>query len=154
MSEKRAPLLIPPEAPLQRRDRGYAALVVVIVSWVGQSELAQYIQVRLGYNKPFMVTWINHGAMALLLPILRMAQGGLKRRVLVETGASARRAIVVCSALGIFYTLGDYLWYVALPLTSVAEATALFNASPVFTYAFSVLLLRERVTIPKVTLMQ
>ena len=59
---------------LPRRETGYVALAIVVVSWVGQSELAQYIQVHLEYDKPFMVTWINHGAMALLLPVLQVAQ--------------------------------------------------------------------------------
>lgn len=41
---------------------------------------------------------------------------------------------------------GAYLWYVSVGLTSMAKVTAIYNASCVFAYIFSVWLLREGVS--------
>ncbi len=47
---------------------GFLWLGLVIVTWVAQSELAQFIQVG-AYNKPFLLTWFNHSFATLLLPV-------------------------------------------------------------------------------------
>lgn len=150
------PLL--PAAPttpaLPRRILGFSALASLVISWVAQSEVAQFIQAAapdgLGYDKPYLVTWVNHSAMALLLPVLWLRHTGLLAHVASETGSSLRRVLGLCAVLSVAYTAGDYVWYVALPLTSVSEATAIFNSQSVFTYALSVLLLGEPLRLSKV----
>ncbi len=47
---------------------GFLFLGLVIVTWVAQAELAQFIQVG-AYNKPFLLTWCNHSFAVLLLPV-------------------------------------------------------------------------------------
>ena len=124
------------------------ALAFLVCSFVAQSEVAQYVQQALDFNKPFMVTWINHAAMGLLVPVFW--RSGMKHRLEVEFAMPLRKILVLMSVLSLLYTLGDYAWYLALPYTSVAEATALFNSQSVFAYAFSVLLLGERLLALKV----
>ena len=50
----------------RRRLIGWVSLAALILAWVGQAEVAQRIQVRLGYDKPWAVGWLNHGADILL----------------------------------------------------------------------------------------
>ena len=139
-----ASLLEPPAKPRQLTKRvatGYVALALLICSWVAQSEVAQYIQATLGFNKPYFVTWLNHSAMALLVPAYW--RSGTRAKLETEFGMSVQRVLALMAVLSILYTFGDYAWYLALPFTSVAEATALFNSQSVFAYFFSVILLNE-----------
>ena len=129
-----------------RRLIGWVSLAALILAWVGQAEVAQRIQVRLGYDKPWAVGWLNHGAMALLLPLVWLHD----RRAFRKLGASARAVALRCAFLALVYTLADYCWYLGLARTAVSEATALFNAQSVFTYALSVCVLGEKVRARKV----
>ena len=136
--------------------RGYVCLALLIFAFVGQSEMAQYIQIQQQYNKPFFITWLNHGTMAFVLPIpmihSHITRGrviSLRRRLEAVSKLSLHLILLACSGLSLLYTLGDYVWYLALDMTSVAEATALFNSQSVFAYAFSVCLLGERVRASK-----
>merc|ERR1712139_609860 len=52
--------------------------------------------------------------------------------------------------LSAIYTLGDYLWYVALGHTSVSAATCMFDTSCIFTYVFSVKFLEEKLDVVKI----
>ena len=90
--------------------------------------------------------------MAMVLPLLHVRIPQLWDRVQAECQAPLRRVVALCGLLAVLYTLGDYVWYLALPLTSVAEATAIFNSQSIFTFALSVLLLGERVVAAKVRL--
>ncbi|KAH8043541.1 GTPase [Aureococcus anophagefferens] len=85
--------------------------------------------------------------MALLVPFL---PSGAFAALVATAGASKRRVAAVAAALSIVYTAGDYLWYVALPYTSVAEATVLFQAQSVFAVFLAAVLLRERPTVARV----
>ena len=96
-----------PTGRTRRRAIGLAALALLDISWVAQSEVSQYVQTTLCYNKPFMVTWINHGACALLLPVLWACEPNLWRRLSVECRASLPRVLAMCAALSTIYTLGD-----------------------------------------------
>ena len=51
------------------RSWGYACVLGVVLTWVAQSEVAQYVQTAASYNKPYFIVYINHSCMALMLPI-------------------------------------------------------------------------------------
>ena len=51
------------------RTWGYACVLGVVLTWVAQSEMAQYLQTKASYNKPYFIVYINHSFMALMLPI-------------------------------------------------------------------------------------
>ena len=184
---------------------GYCCLAGLVVSWVAQSEVAQYVQTSASYNKPYFIVWCNHGGMALVLPCQELWQRYQRsRRRAAQAAAIAalgpgspcqrpdvdegREALLPSSelngggaeglvdarcssealpwyrsallddlramhgigamwlaqrslALAWVYTVGDWVWYIGLPHTSVTVGTCVFNSSCVFTYAFSVLLL-------------
>ena len=52
----------------QRQALGLFFVALVIVVWVAQAEVAQFIQVG-SYNKPFFLTWCNHVFAVLMLPV-------------------------------------------------------------------------------------
>ena len=195
---------------------GYACLTGLVVSWVAQSEVAQYVQTSAAYNKPYFIVWCNHGGMALVLPCQELWQRYKRRRrraaqaaaaltappgmgspcqrpsengggggmaealLLPPQGDDADAAASGCSneelpwtrsallqdlrymhgpagfsagwlarqslRLAGVYTVGDWVWYIGLPHTSVTAGTCIFNSSCVFTYAFSVGMLGMAVT--------
>lgn len=133
--------------PIGRRALGYASLVVMIFAWVIQSEVAQYIETKKGFDRPFLVTYINHGCMAFVLV-------GLPRDVWSRLARDAKMGyggvFAAASFLSLLYTIGDWTWNYALTETSVAEATVLFNVQSVLTCLLSALVLRERPTALKV----
>ena len=133
------------EAVRARRVRGYTALALMLVTWVVQSEIVQSIEEKA--NRPYLITFLNHASMALLVPFL---PSGAFAALVATAGASKRRVAAVAAALSIVYTAGDYLWYVALPYTSVAEATVLFQAQSVFAVVLAAVILRERPTVARV----
>merc|ERR1712000_694627 len=45
------------------------ALLVVLISFVVQTENAAYIQKELGWNKPYLLLYMTHGSWILLLPL-------------------------------------------------------------------------------------
>ena len=53
---------------LKRKAVGFVFLGLVILTWVAQSEVAQFIQVG-DYNKPFFLTWFNHGCLVVMVPL-------------------------------------------------------------------------------------
>jgi len=143
-----SPKLLAPRRPHDGRLVGYLALGLLLCSQVGQAEVAQYIQTTLRFNKPYMVTWINHSTMALLVPA--NWRNGTREKLETVFGMRMRHIIALMAMLALVYTFGDYAWYLALPYTTVTEATALFNSQSVWAYFFSVLLLGEEVRTLKV----
>ena len=137
----------------QQKLLGYVALLLLIVVWVAQSEVAQLIQTRANYNKPYMVSFINHAFMALVLPmamLYRKARGIPVWGNIAKLGLAWPRLLGIVTALSAVYFFADYAWYTSLTRTSVTVGTVVFNSNCVFVYLFSIFLLRERVTVLKV----
>eukprot|EP01064_Diplonema_japonicum_P016649 TRINITY_DN2464_c0_g1_i1.p1 TRINITY_DN2464_c0_g1~~TRINITY_DN2464_c0_g1_i1.p1 ORF type:complete len:382 (+),score=59.99 TRINITY_DN2464_c0_g1_i1:36-1181(+) len=137
----------------RKRVTGYFCLTMVVVAWVGQSEVTRSLQVDGdGYNKPFFLSWVNHTVAFVMVPI----QGWFSRcrgEPFMPPALSKTPWTIVFKAiflLSVVYLLGDYIWYTALARTSVGVGTALFNTSSVFVYVLSVLFLREKVCPRKV----
>ncbi|KAK3234331.1 hypothetical protein CYMTET_55412 [Cymbomonas tetramitiformis] len=172
---------------------GNFCLVGLIASWVAQSEICQYLQTKVNYDKPYAIVWFNHSFTALLLPIqilyyyarfcccdesirierLKTSDArpsgwplpadytpleysdedkelvGFFKYAHVAHGVEYRSLIKTCLWLSTLYLMADYVYYAALPDISVAVATCLFNTSCVFAYGFSVLLLDETLSFPK-----
>ena len=134
---------------------GYGSLFGLIVAWVAQSEVAQALETKLGYNKPCFVSWVNHSFSVLLFPLLlashyaapagRRAGGWLAS--LRAQGLTGRVALIASAQLATVFLLGDFMWYIGLAHTSVAMGSAIFNSSCAITYGLSLLLLRQRPTL-------
>ena len=144
-------------SPLARRANivGYFSLIGLVISWVAQSEVAQYLETHLEYRKPTLITYINHSFSVLLLPLLWIAHvlstghwSGLARSLAAD-GLTGRRAVASVQ-LGTIYLFGDLLWYIGLAFTSVAAGTAIFNSSCALTFIMSAVVLRTRVSLKSV----
>ncbi|KAJ9144926.1 Duf6 domain-containing protein [Pleurostoma richardsiae] len=163
-----------------RKKYTYAAffLVVSLVSFTVQTELAKYIQQDLGWNKAYCMLYLTHGSWSLLWPaqllVLRLQkrdqpwQAFWRRHVwLLRTTAQMveRQDLDVpraCSAVSplpylirttalvtVSLTVAGLSWYVAVDMTTPSDLTAIYNCSAFFAYAFSVPLLKERLRFDK-----
>jgi len=146
-------------AVCSNRVLGYISITLLVIAWIAQGELAQVLQTKMSYNKPYAIVYVNHGFMFVMLPgqmiYFYLFQNTDSQRSGFPIGRrywrhleatyelSIWRAMRVSLYLSIVYLLGDYVYYVALPHTSVGASTCIFNTSAAFTYAFSVLLLKE-----------
>jgi solute carrier family 35 protein F5 len=141
----------PPKTPrsirIWRLTQGIACLVAVAVIWVAAGQLVQYLyseDVRL----PFFLTYLNVSEFIVLLPLQwlreRYAVKACGRTLLLQAPrspwkAAARAGLLVCPLW--FLAQGSYNW--SLGGTSVSSSTVLSTTSCVFTFALSLLFLKE-----------
>jgi drug/metabolite transporter (DMT)-like permease len=164
-----------------RKKYTYAAffLVVSLVSFTVQTELAAYVQHDLGWSKAYCMLYLTHGSWSLLWPvqlgILRLQKRDLPwpvfwRRhaqlvrstaVMVETQSVDISKAIATRASPVRYlvrmtafittslTVAGLSWYVAVNMTSPSDLTAIYNCSAFFAYVFSVPLLKESLRLDK-----
>lgn len=164
-----------------RKKYTYAAmfLVVSLVSFTIQTELAAHIQTDLGWDKAYCMLYLTHGSWALLWPaqlvvlrlhnsdvpwrtfwrrhvwLLRTTAQTVERQDLVVdkrhgSGTSPWPYLVRTTALiTVSLTVAGLSWYVAVNKTTPGDLTAIYNCSAFFAYAFSVPLLKERLRLDK-----
>jgi solute carrier family 35 protein F5 len=141
----------PPKTPrsirIWRLAQGIACLVAVALIWVAAGQLVQYLyseDVRL----PFFLTYLNVSEFIVLLPLQwlreRYAVKVCGRTLLTQAPrspwkAAARAGLIVCPLW--FLAQGSYNW--SLGGTSVSSSTVLSTTSCVFTFALSLLFLKE-----------
>jgi len=153
------------------------ALVFTLISIVAQTETAQYIQGPLGYSKPYFMLYLTHSSAVLIAPLQFFAikltrrqltlkaylrshiQNVLSTARVITVYANKRspsnlqvvrhmiRVVVICTCC---LTLAASTWYVAVSMTTASDITAIYNSSTFSAYAFSVLLLKERVRRDKI----
>lgn len=151
------------------------ALPISLICFTVQTELAQYIQAKLHYEKPYFMLYITHSSWWLngvgMWFWLRLRAGknarswdvtikmwkdclGTARVVAANSSASHRNLalhmLLVISLCGICLTIAGGTWYVAVNLTTAADLSAIYNSSAFFAYAFSIPILRERIRLDKV----
>lgn len=163
-----------------RKKYTYAAifLIISLVSFCVQTELAAYVQHELGWNKAYCMLYMTHGSWSMLWPaqllILRLQKRDMpwpvfwKKHVwIVRTTAQmvqgrtlevphyhqARSPVsymLYCTAfITSALTVAGLTWYIAVDMTTPSDLTAIYNCSAFFAYAFSVPLLKERFRIDK-----
>lgn len=157
-----------------RKKYTYAAvfLVISLLSFCVQTELAAYVQHDLGWNKAYCMLYLTHGSWSLLWPtqllILRlqkrdmpwpvfwkkhiwicrttaqMVQGRTLEVPHYHQARSPVRYMLYCTAfITSALTVAGLSWYIAVDLTTPSDLTAIYNCSAFFAYAFSVPLLKE-----------
>ncbi|KAI0221666.1 hypothetical protein L0F63_000488 [Massospora cicadina] len=136
---------------------GLSILGFCLLAFVIQTEVTQYLQKTLDFKSPY---FIFHSFYMLVIPLdwayrmvrnkssLKKTYGsvqeqveGLEREVRGDALPLqgnlfyfGRAVVLITSAL----TLGAYLWYVAVGMTSMSSLTAIYNTSCFFAYGFSV----------------
>ncbi|RYP44685.1 hypothetical protein DL768_008870 [Monosporascus sp. mg162] len=153
-------------------------LVISLVSFSVQTELASYVQNELGWNKAYCMLYLTHGSWALLWPvqlvILRVQRWNTPWRtfwrrhcyLLRSTAHMVERQdldisrhvlqrnplpyiVRTTAVVTSALTVAGLSWYVAVNLTSASDLTAIYNCSAFFAYAFSVPLLKEKLRLDK-----
>lgn len=163
-----------------RKKYTYAAffLVVSLVSFCVQTELAAYVQTELGWNKAYCMLYLTHGSWSLLWPvqllilriqkwkmpwstfwrrhvyILRSTAQMVRAQELDVPRQMARESPVpyllrTTAFVTTALTIAGLSWYMAVDMTSPSDLTAIYNCSAFFAYAFSVPLLREKLRLDK-----
>jgi len=162
-----------------RKKYTYAAffLVLSLVSFTVQTELAAWVQHKGKWNKAYCMLYFTHGSWSLLWPvqlgILRLQKRDIpwpqfwRRHVwLVRSTAQMvemqdldpprvydRGPWAYMARTTAFVTcsltVAGLSWYIAVNLTSPSDLTAIYNTSAFFAYAFSVPLLKERLRLDK-----
>ncbi|KAK0721007.1 hypothetical protein B0H67DRAFT_486262, partial [Lasiosphaeris hirsuta] len=157
----------------------YAAffLVVSLVSFTVQTELAAYIQNDLGWDKAYCMLYLTHGSWSLLWPLqllfLKFRSREVwpqfwRRHVLLvrTTGQMVERQELDLPHLSVARSPWPYLlrttayitcsltvaglsWYLAVSMTTPSDLTAIYNCSAFFAYMFSVPLLKEKLRLGK-----
>lgn len=143
-----------------------AVFVAVLLAFVVETQLTQYLQTTLEYRQSYFIFYIVHSCFSLSFPIhliyllstteneLLPVTLGLRFAIMRQlTSRSeghvdirhraipfAKTAFLIVS-LTVFYSSPALLWFVAVPLASVTDVTAIWNANAFFTYVFSVKLL-------------
>ncbi|KAI6162168.1 hypothetical protein EDD17DRAFT_593784 [Pisolithus thermaeus] len=155
-----------PHAPRLGGKSAVAVFVAVLLAFVAETQLAQFLQTTLEYRQSYFIFYTVHSCFSLSLPIhlfylLCTTKNGLQplllglRFAIVQqltsrseqnvdirhrTPTIAKTALLVV-LLTIFSSLPGLLWFAAVPLASVTDITAIWNANAFFTYIFSVKLL-------------
>lgn len=163
-----------------RKKYTYAAvfLIISLVSFCIQTELAAYVQHDLGWNKAYCMLYLTHGSWSMLWPaqllILRlqkrdmpwnifwkkhiwicrttaqMVQGQTLEVPHFHQARSPVGYMIRCTAfITSALTVAGLSWYIAVNMTTPSDLTAIYNCSAFFAYAFSVPLLKEAFRLDK-----
>ncbi|KAI0133985.1 hypothetical protein BJ170DRAFT_608186 [Xylariales sp. AK1849] len=153
-------------------------LVVSLISFCIQTELAAYVQQELGWNKAYCMLYLTHGSWSLLWPaqllILRVQKWNMpwatfwRRHVYIcrSTAHMVRiqeldvsrpisntspwpYLIKTTAFITSALTVAGLSWYLAVDMTTPSDLTAIYNCSAFFAYAFSVPLLKEKLRLDK-----
>ncbi|KAG1504483.1 hypothetical protein G6F47_000781 [Rhizopus delemar] len=154
-------------------------LTVCIITFVLQTELAQYVQKTTNYSKPYFILYISHCCYVFIMPIQHIFEYiQLKHKhslvqdfkdIMKTSQQSIQRSfkelqyhaqgnnenvfvfiVKTTLLLSILITLPAYIWYLSVNLTSMSNLTAIYNTSCLFAYLFSIVMLQEHIMASKV----
>mmetsp|Transcript_11080 Transcript_11080/g.29339 ORF Transcript_11080/g.29339 Transcript_11080/m.29339 type:complete len:366 (-) Transcript_11080:134-1231(-) len=132
-----------------RRLLGLSMLLVVVILWVGSSELVQAIlsHPQFNFDQPLFLTVFNSACSILLLAphVLRRFCCGCHAPRQDDASVGDQRWLVVrlAATLGVLWFCGSVSFNFSLRRTSVATNTVLSSSSSVFTFIFSLIVLQD-----------
>ncbi|OBZ83981.1 hypothetical protein A0J61_07968 [Choanephora cucurbitarum] len=161
----------PPRSPtIQYRHKqsrsvlATAMLTICIITFVLQTELAQYVQKTTQYSKPYFILYISHSCYVFMIPIQILAEyTQLPHKTLstalhdliqyrVQGNHTDPMQFVIKTSLwlSVLLTLPAYIWYLSVNLTSMSSLTAIYNTGCFFAYLFSILMLKDKLRLTKI----
>ncbi|KAJ9062357.1 hypothetical protein DSO57_1011707 [Entomophthora muscae] len=146
-------------SPNRRHILGISVLGFCLIAYTIMAEVSQYLQKSLHFTSPFFILWYSHSFYLLIFPIdlvirkvfmgidfsssissVRSQVEGIEKEY--DDAYSRRGSLVYFGRfvllVAVTLTMGAYLWYVAIGLTSMASLTTIYNTSCFFAYVFSV----------------
>jgi drug/metabolite transporter (DMT)-like permease len=136
-------------------------IATMCISWVCMGEFIQGMQN--GWGKPWFITYVIHSGYSLtLIPwaYLRWRRTGrlsccsFRRCQLFAEDAALvvpmRQLLVLASFLQVLSSFSGFTWYLSLPATLVSANNAIYQSASAFVFVFSIFVLSEAVTLPKI----
>ncbi|KAI7895988.1 uncharacterized protein EV154DRAFT_476714, partial [Mucor mucedo] len=128
-------------------------LTICIVTFVLQTELAQYVQKTTNYSKPYfilsiyrnIIDTINNSKSSVNNSIVEL-QYRVQGNHVFPLGFILKTSL----CLSILLTLPSYIWYLSVNLTTMSNLTAIYNTGCFFAYLFSIIMLHDRIVGAKV----
>ncbi|KAF0682829.1 Aste57867_25128 [Aphanomyces stellatus] len=121
---------------------GVFCVVVVAIIWTFASVLVQYVFHDLGFSKPFFLTYVANSLFAVNLPIYWVGRkvGYIKS----ASDASFWETFRVSAIVAPLWFIANCCYNFSLNMTSVTSSTIISSTSSMFTFALSVLFLKEK----------
>ncbi|KAF9237341.1 hypothetical protein BU15DRAFT_76057 [Melanogaster broomeanus] len=154
-------------APMLGGKAAFVLFIAVLLAFVIETQTTQYLQTTLGYRQSYFIFYIVHSSFSLSFPIhliyvllttkhgLRPLLSGLHFAITTQltsrnseaSGVIPRsfplaKSLIFIISITALYSIPALLWFAAVPLASVTDVTAIWNANAFFAYIFSVRLLR------------
>ncbi|TIB87779.1 hypothetical protein E3Q19_03543 [Wallemia mellicola] len=150
---------------------GILIFVSSLIAYAAETELAQVVQSRLGYSKPYFMLWLAHSSFSFCLPLhllLLKLTSSVPSRLYLRGLALATRneltpdapqpsigagfwdilplktSLVRMFLLTGLATFAAICWWVSVKYTTVADLTAIWNSSAFWAYVFAVYILGEK----------
>lgn len=149
--------------------KSIGAFVLILTAYTLQTESMQYIQQRMGYTKPLFLLYLTHSSFVVLLPvhlalthmsskfsvarIMSMLRRDINKQLRYYLGKHSAEPISHASLLAtlsfilvvltISLTIPSISWFLAVPLTSMANITAIYNTFSLWALVLSVYFLHE-----------
>ncbi|KAK6532658.1 hypothetical protein TWF281_006837 [Arthrobotrys megalospora] len=162
----------------QRVITAVVLMTIAVVSMVGQTEATVHVQRDLGWDKPYLILYLTHGFYFIMWPgllvferfqqsakpwgrffedhffVLRRTAQYVEHQTLNLTSSQTLKSplpymvktcFIQCCALNV----AAITWFAAANMTTPSDLTAINNTSAIFTYVFSVWLLKESMRMAK-----
>ncbi|PIL31921.1 transporter [Ganoderma sinense ZZ0214-1] len=143
--------------------RAIGIFAVCLVAFVVETQLAQYVQAQLDFQRPYLIFYVVHSSFAISFPlhviylsatsqhsiasilktVLIAVQKHLSPKATSTLNATTfptRRFLWLIFYLTTGLTVPSILWFVAIALAPVTDVTALWNTNALFAYVFTVYL--------------
>ncbi|TFK41180.1 hypothetical protein BDQ12DRAFT_428998 [Crucibulum laeve] len=131
----------------------------ILIAFVTESQLTQYVQTTLAYRQPFFIFYVVHSSFFIIFPLhllyltttTKYSASSLIKGLSIaitdhlsplETSGLSEFPFFKFSRLVIVLTVGvtypGLLWFAAISLASVSDVTAIWNTNAFFAYLISV----------------
>jgi drug/metabolite transporter (DMT)-like permease len=148
----------PPPRSCFNTFMGVLSVLTYVSCWVASTEIAQLIlegSHGAKYDKPMLLVWVVHSVMIIFIPVfyfgLKVQHSGFSTMSFSEYSSleisksfgSVKQAHKTAFILAIYYTVLNYWWSIAVPLTEATLANVIFQSQSAFAFAFALLFLGE-----------
>ncbi|KAG7099187.1 hypothetical protein E1B28_001056 [Marasmius oreades] len=130
---------------------------VTLIAFVAESQLTQYVQIKLQYQQPYLLFYIVHSSFLILYPChilylilttphtpsqlwnsVKIAITNRLNEDVRSTKFPLARLLYLILALTAGITVPALLWFAAIAISSVTDVTAIWNTNAFFAYVISV----------------
>ncbi|KAI0257110.1 hypothetical protein BJV78DRAFT_11161 [Lactifluus subvellereus] len=137
--------------------------IVVLIAFVVESQLTQYVQSTLHFRQPFFLFYVVHSTFALIFPLhllflvfttpvslepllaglslaikIHYAPGDQQHLTTLRSPFPHVRFLKLVALLTLGYNCPSLIWFISVSLSSLSDITAIWNTNAFFTYIITV----------------